>query len=242
AVDGVGTRVQGLGDRITGTDKVAVIAGTTRQHVGSAITAQGVVARTTGHVLDAGDRIEAGCRAVQQVHRDVGGGPGIAQRVDARVVVGREMLNPHQRPARERSDRGSIPGYRQQIDGRSAQDVERVAAGAAVERIGTVAEGVEEAIVTEPAREQVIAGATDDHVIAGAAVDRVGSNTTDQGVVAVASQDRIVTGSAVNGIVTGASVQNVADAAAGDNVVTSTTDDVFNGRERIFRSTRRAAR
>src|SRR5262245_13756406 len=138
-----------------------VIAGTSCQSIAAGVPGQRVVARSAGDVLHTQDRGKARAGVRRQVYAQVGYRPGVGQRVVATLKVGGDRLEVRERATLEGSERCAVEGDVERIATGCADDVERIDTSSAVDAVGSVAEIVDEGVVTVPAVQDILAAAAD---------------------------------------------------------------------------------
>ena len=173
----------------------------------------------------------------RQVHADVDGGAGVAQRIGSARQVGRDAFDAADRAARKRGDRGAIEDHAQGIVAGGAGDAERIGSGAAAVGVDAVAEGVAEAVVAVAAQAAYRCRLPPTIVSLPAPPSiESGANAAEQLVVTVSTKEGVVARATVDAVVAeaGTAIEHVVARRAGDAVAAQTADHVLERHQHVL--------
>src|SRR6185369_11050660 len=103
----------------------------------------------------------------------------------SRGQIDRDRLDVYDRATLEGGDGGAVEGDDERVIGRAAGDGDEIDAGAAVDRICAVADGVDDGVVAIAAVDRVATGAAVEGIVAARAAQDVGPAEADEGVLLV---------------------------------------------------------
>jgi hypothetical protein len=176
-VDDVGV-VADAADHRVGTHAAAegIVAGAAGERVGAGIAGERIVAGAAGDVLEPGRRCEPGRSAGGEIDRHRACRAGIVERVGATAGIDFEQLDSGRGHALDRADDAGAVDDRVDgvVAGRSRHE-QRVGAGAAVDGVDAVADGVEDRVIAAAGMNDVVAAPGQEQVDAVGAGDVVDS-------------------------------------------------------------------
>src|SRR5262249_32492836 len=142
-----------------------VVADPARERVIQRVADQRVGPRAAGDVPNAGDGGEARGAAARQVDGHGRGGRAITQRIAAAQEVGSDNLDAGERATGDACQRCAVEDDGQGVGRRRPSDAQGVDAEITDDRVGPIADGIENEIVAGAGIDDVIACATGDGVI-----------------------------------------------------------------------------